>query len=69
MMETSALILLIIFFFSFQIPISKFQCRPALSSLSSFAWQKHVSFVVNVLDYYLVLVLNHYLVPKYYDSF
>lgn len=66
-METSALILLIIFF-CFQIPISKLLCCPALSSLSSFAWQKHVMFVVNVLDYYLVLVLN-YLVPRYYDWF
>lgn len=71
-METSALILLIIFFFFpffFQIPINKLLCCPALSSLSSFAWQKHVTFVVNVLDYCLVLVLKHCLVPRWYDSF
>lgn len=61
-METSALFLLMSFFL-FQIPISKLLCCPALSSLSSFAWQKHVMFVVNVLDY-LVLVLKHYLVPR-----
>lgn len=67
-METSALILLMIFFF-FQIPISKFLCCPVLSSLSSFAWQKRMTFVVGVLGYYLVLVLKHYLVPRYHDSF
>lgn len=55
-------------FFSFKSLLVSL-CCPALSSLSSFAWQKHVIFIVNVLDYYLVLVLKHYLVLRYYDLF
>lgn len=56
------------FFFSFKSQLVSW-CCPALSLFSSFAWQKHVTFVVNVPDYYLVLVLKHYLVPRYYDLF
>lgn len=45
-----------------QIRISKLPCCPALSLLLSFVWQKYVTFVVNVLDYYFVLILKHYVV-------
>jgi len=58
----------VFFFFFFQMRISKLLCCPALSALPSFAWQKYVMFVVNVLDYYLVLVLKQDLVPRYDDS-